>query len=85
MLSQHGSVSSPSLCTFNHVRQYFIDGKLPEPGTVCEVDAGPFDDEEGLEEGTAQDRLTMHMNEEDKVIFNALKELGRLGLPFMHS
>ncbi|KAF8816536.1 hypothetical protein BYT27DRAFT_7077196 [Phlegmacium glaucopus] len=80
----HTSVSSPSLCTVKHVRQYFTDGKLPEPGTVCEVDAGPFDKEEGLEEGTAQGRLTMHMSEEDKLIFNALKELSRLGLPFMH-
>jgi len=65
-----GHAASPSLCTFKYVRQYFIDGKLPEPGTVCEVDA-----EEGLEEGA-------HMNEDDKVIFNALKELGKLGLPF---
>ncbi|KAF8813567.1 hypothetical protein BYT27DRAFT_7044549, partial [Phlegmacium glaucopus] len=38
----HASISSPSLCTVKHVRQYFTDGKLPEPGTVCEVDAGPF-------------------------------------------
>ncbi|KAF8816535.1 hypothetical protein BYT27DRAFT_7182119 [Phlegmacium glaucopus] len=79
----HTSISSPSLCTAKHVRQYFADGKLPEPGTVCEVDAGPFDSEERLEEGTEQGKLTMHMSEEDKSIFNGVKELSRLGLPFM--
>lgn len=68
----------------NYIRQYFTEGTLPEPGTVCEVDARPFDQEEGLEEGAAQGRLTMHMSEEDKPIFIALKELSRLGLPFMH-
>jgi hypothetical protein len=65
------------------VQQYFIDGKLPEPGTVCEVDAGPFDKEEDLEERVMQGRLAM--SEADKSIFNAQKELSRLGLPFMHS
>jgi len=68
------------------VRRYFIEGKLPDPRTVCEIDAGPFDAEEGLEEGLEQSRLTMHtMSDEDKALFSALKELGKLGLPFTHS
>lgn len=34
---QHGSISAPSLCTIEHIRAYFTDGKLPEEGTICEV------------------------------------------------
>uniref|UniRef100_A0A0W0EVX2 Peptidase S33 tripeptidyl aminopeptidase-like C-terminal domain-containing protein n=2 Tax=Moniliophthora roreri TaxID=221103 RepID=A0A0W0EVX2_MONRR len=39
----HGSfTSSPSLCTANVIRGYFVNGTLPEPGTVCPIDASPF-------------------------------------------
>ncbi|KAJ7909251.1 Alpha/Beta hydrolase protein, partial [Mycena leptocephala] len=33
----HTSTSAPSLCTINHFRQYFLNGTLPAPGTVCPV------------------------------------------------
>ncbi|KAJ7209101.1 TAP-like protein-domain-containing protein [Mycena rebaudengoi] len=36
-------VSAPSVCTQKHVRQYFLKGALPEPGTVCPVNGTPFD------------------------------------------
>ena len=26
---------------------YFVNGTLPEPGTICEVDAVPFSGDEG--------------------------------------
>jgi pimeloyl-ACP methyl ester carboxylesterase len=39
----HGSVSGPSLCTMKYVRDYFVNGTLPEPGTVCQVTREPFD------------------------------------------
>jgi hypothetical protein len=39
---QHCSVSGPSICTQKHIRRYFLNETLPEPGTVCAVDASPF-------------------------------------------
>ncbi|EEB93626.1 hypothetical protein MPER_07686 [Moniliophthora perniciosa FA553] len=39
----HGSfAASPSVCTANVIRRYFVNGTLPEPGTVCPIDADPF-------------------------------------------
>ena len=38
----HCSVSSPSLCTAKHIREYFVNGTLPEDGATCEVDELPF-------------------------------------------
>lgn len=32
----------PSTCTVNVVRQFFADGSLPPPGTVCQTDYPPF-------------------------------------------
>ena len=78
---QHCSISAPSLCTTKYVRQYFRDGTLPKPGTVCETDYGPFDDVEEGSTGDAQGRLRMDiMNEEDKLLLNAIRELS--SLPF---
>jgi pimeloyl-ACP methyl ester carboxylesterase len=31
-----------SLCTARAIRAYFLEGVLPEPNTVCEVDVAPF-------------------------------------------
>ncbi|KAL3482658.1 TAP-like protein-domain-containing protein [Aspergillus germanicus] len=39
----HGSTSHGSACTINAIRNYFSNGTLPEPGTVCEVDYAPFE------------------------------------------
>ncbi|KAF8217164.1 TAP-like protein-domain-containing protein [Mycena galopus ATCC 62051] len=38
----HCSISGVSLCTHKYIRQYFFDGTLPSPGTICPVDALPF-------------------------------------------
>ncbi|KAL1620821.1 hypothetical protein SLS56_009488 [Neofusicoccum ribis] len=34
----HGIISQKSKCTTKAIQSYFLDGTLPEPGTVCEVD-----------------------------------------------
>ena len=34
----HCTLSSPSLCTTRHVREYFNNGTLPAEGAVCGVD-----------------------------------------------
>ena len=55
-----------------------MDGTLPKPGTICEVDLGPFDSvkEESMPVEDAQGRLhNMDMNDEDKQLLNAIREL----------
>ena len=59
------------------VRQYFTDGTLPKPGTMCETDLDPFDSV-AVEEGSTEDaqgRLRVDMNEEDKQLLSAIQEL----------
>jgi len=74
--SGHCSISAPSLCTIKYVRQYFMDGTLPKPGTVCQPNLKPFDvvEKPGLLE-EAQRRLKMDIDEEDKLLFSAIQEL----------
>ncbi|GAM42077.1 hypothetical protein TCE0_043f15723 [Talaromyces pinophilus] len=38
----HTSLVLPSLCTLQTTAGYWVNGTLPEPGTVCQVDAPPF-------------------------------------------
>ncbi|KAJ7290748.1 Alpha/Beta hydrolase protein [Mycena rebaudengoi] len=38
----HTSLTTPSLCTLDYFRQYLENGTLPEPGTVCPVEATLF-------------------------------------------
>ncbi|KAJ7259819.1 Alpha/Beta hydrolase protein [Mycena rebaudengoi] len=38
----HTSLSAQSLCTYGYFRQYFQNGTLPEPGTVCPVETVLF-------------------------------------------
>ena len=52
-----------------------MDGTLPKVGTVCQADLGPFDSvEEGLR-GDAQGRLSIDMDEEDKLLLSAMQRL----------
>ncbi|KAK0658575.1 hypothetical protein DIS24_g4579 [Lasiodiplodia hormozganensis] len=39
----HGSSAQTSVCTTKAIHDYFVSGKLPEPGTVCEPDLPFFD------------------------------------------
>ncbi|ESK88631.1 hypothetical protein Moror_3085 [Moniliophthora roreri MCA 2997] len=39
----HTSIlAGPSVCTYNIIREYFVNGTLPEPGTVCPIEGSPF-------------------------------------------
>ena len=38
----HATLAMPSTCTAKTIRRYFQTGDLPETGTKCEVDMGPF-------------------------------------------
>jgi hypothetical protein len=42
MSPQHVCISSPSVCTYGHVRNYFQTSDLPAAGTVCQPDQLPF-------------------------------------------
>ncbi|KAI0917846.1 hypothetical protein AcV5_002682 [Taiwanofungus camphoratus] len=72
----HCSISSPSLCTAKHVRAYFLNGTLPEEGTVCEPDELPF-------VGVVNREETDIMSTDDKELLDALRvmaeEVPRLG------
>jgi TAP-like protein len=82
---QHCSISTPSTCTIKHVRQYFLEGTLPKPGTVCQVDLGPFDSVEQGSLDEAQGILSTGMNEEDRLLVSALLELSSWPfVPFHH-
>ncbi|KAG5716887.1 putative hydrolase [Termitomyces sp. T112] len=38
----HCSLAAPSICTYSHIRDYFVKGVLPPPGTICPVIGTPF-------------------------------------------
>ena len=65
-------MSAPSLCTTKYVRQYFTNGTLPKPGTICEADLGPFD---SVTTGSTEDALGMYVNEEDEQLLSVIREL----------
>ncbi|KAH9859128.1 alpha/beta-hydrolase [Lenzites betulinus] len=62
----HCSISAPSLCTARHIRAYMVNGTLPSPGTVCEVEELPF-------VGSVQD--VRALSAEDSELLEALKGL----------
>ncbi|KAH9859141.1 alpha/beta-hydrolase [Lenzites betulinus] len=62
----HCSLAAPSLCTAKHIQAYMVNGTLPSPGTVCEVDELPF-------VGSVQD--VRALSAEDFELLEALKGL----------
>lgn len=40
----HCSVAQASICTVKAIQAYLMNGTMPEPGTVCEIDEPPFSD-----------------------------------------
>ena len=55
------------------MREYFRDGKLPEPGTVCEVESKMFPDGDTKKASGA----SLSMSREDAEIFDAWRQLSR--------
>lgn len=47
---QHSSLAQASLCTAMATRAYFVNGTLPKPGTVCDVQVGLFAGTDGWDE-----------------------------------
>ncbi|KZT62527.1 alpha/beta-hydrolase [Calocera cornea HHB12733] len=67
----HCSLAHPSLCTAKTVRAYFLEGKVPEYGTVC---SSP--EEYLFPEGGKTDSLLSAMGAEDRELLQAWEKLG---------
>ncbi|KAL0057897.1 hypothetical protein AAF712_015446 [Marasmius tenuissimus] len=63
---------APSVCTAQAIRAYFVNGTLPEEGTVCPMDGSPFDDPE-----TASANSKRELGSEEDKIYKALHRLAR--------
>ncbi|KAF5311058.1 hypothetical protein D9619_008140 [Psilocybe cf. subviscida] len=66
----HTSLSAPSVCTQKHIRDYFADGKLPEPGTICHPVTSPFSTQ-------ANQALPSMMTVEEQEIYAAVLALSK--------
>ncbi|KAJ7499674.1 TAP-like protein-domain-containing protein [Mycena latifolia] len=69
----HCSISGPSICTQKHIRKYFLEGSLPEPGTVCPVIGSPFPTDDFRASADAQAMLSLPAA--DRTLFEAVREL----------
>ncbi|KAJ7648654.1 TAP-like protein-domain-containing protein, partial [Mycena polygramma] len=67
----HCSLSGPSICTRKHIRNYFLDGTLPPPDTVCPVIAPPFPTDDLRTEAETQAFLSA----EDRELSDVVQEL----------
>ncbi|KAK1235214.1 hypothetical protein PQX77_001569 [Marasmius sp. AFHP31] len=69
----HCSVSAPSVCTAKIVREYFVNGTLPDQGTVCPMDGRPFDGRSATDAILKRDL----MSGEEAELSDAMQELAR--------
>jgi hypothetical protein len=70
---QHCSISGPSICTQKYIRKYFLDGTLPEPGTICPVITSPFPTGDLWAAGDAQ--AVFSLSAADRTLLEAVREL----------
>lgn len=78
----HGVNAHPSLCTGRAIREFFVDGTLPDEGTECTPDLAPFDLPDPLggllpEVGMERRSLEGLMTEEDVRMYEAMREMGK--------
>ncbi|KAF9040652.1 Alpha/Beta hydrolase protein [Panaeolus papilionaceus] len=72
----HSSPSAPSVCTQLHIRRYFIDGTLPQPGTICSPDTPIFAGQRVAQNDIMQ--KTFHsLSTEEQDIYAAIQELSQ--------
>ncbi|KAL5640564.1 hypothetical protein ACGC1H_001140 [Rhizoctonia solani] len=71
----HCTISHPSLCTAKVVRDYFLEGKVPEPGAVCKPEPGY------LFPGN-ETKSILGLSAEDQKLWEALKGLGSMNARF---
>ncbi|KAF8994596.1 TAP-like protein-domain-containing protein [Cyathus striatus] len=70
----HCSLVAPSVCTQKYVREYFQDGTLPKPGTVCPVDEEIFSSTQGSIH-SSQTQLSEGRSELDNSLLQAIRSI----------
>ncbi|KAJ8092879.1 hypothetical protein PM082_023512 [Marasmius tenuissimus] len=70
----HASIAAPSVCTAKVVREYLVNGTLPEQGTVCSMDGSPFDDPASATNAILRRDL---MSSEDVGLAKVVQDLAR--------
>ncbi|KAJ8092886.1 hypothetical protein PM082_023519 [Marasmius tenuissimus] len=70
----HCSSAAPSVCTAKAVREYFVNGTLPERGTVCPMDGSPFDDPAPITNSTMRRDLMSSENELAEALHNLARK-----------
>ncbi|ESK91321.1 alpha beta hydrolase fold family [Moniliophthora roreri MCA 2997] len=85
VLSQHSaghcSVAAPSLCTAHVVRDYFVNGTLPKPGTRCPIIGTPFSNETSASVSQGhqkQQPLETILTREDVELLQAWRQIGSM-------
>ncbi|TFK65952.1 hypothetical protein BDN72DRAFT_844931 [Pluteus cervinus] len=68
----HCSLSTPSLCTAQHIKSYFVNGSLPAAGTICEASRSPWPT---LDRGLLSLQSTLSV--EDRQLLDASAALSR--------
>ncbi|KAG9082502.1 hypothetical protein FS749_006806 [Ceratobasidium sp. UAMH 11750] len=78
LLVQHGfghaTIAHPSLCTAKAVHDYFVVGKLPSPGTICQPEPGYLFP--APTNGSARTENLIVMSEGDGALLDAFERLG---------
>lgn len=77
----HGFWGDPNLCVAKAVRDYFVDGVMPAPDTVCEREIAPFDIPlTGLYNGSYYDSLgrrALELSEDDQELLSIMYEVAQ--------
>ncbi|KAJ6602343.1 TAP-like protein-domain-containing protein [Mycena sp. CBHHK59/15] len=66
----HTSTIAASLCTYGYFRQYFVNGTLPEAGTVCAVDVKLF--------ASSSDSVNVKRDARDHELIEAVRNVGNV-------
>ncbi|KAK7047751.1 hypothetical protein VNI00_006079 [Paramarasmius palmivorus] len=74
----HCSIAAPSICTARAVRSYFVNGTLPEPGTVCPIIGTPFKDPTSESDLKKRRLFEGELAQGDAELLEALRHLGGL-------
>ncbi|KAG8741902.1 hypothetical protein FRC11_014583 [Ceratobasidium sp. 423] len=73
----HCTIAHPSLCTAKAIREYFLRGKVPAPGTLCKPEPGY------LFPGN-ETKSVSALSVEDQKLWDALKGLEDMNTKFWH-
>ncbi|KAF7366023.1 AB hydrolase-1 domain-containing protein [Mycena venus] len=72
----HTSLVAPSSCKDGYFREYFVNGTLPAPGTVCPIDIELFPNSTSPDASATTKRALQTV--EEKRLLNAGRKIGRV-------